>query len=124
MHLIQKLCGKPNSLLRLSGGSVEITTDINTIRDVDVLYTDTWQSMGDPTPLDELAKVFMPYQINQQLLEQSGAKHVLHCQPAHRDYEISSEVMDGEQSLLMQQAENRMYAQSAILMTLLNDENE
>ncbi len=107
-----------------NGGSVEITTDINAVSDADILYTDTWQSMGDSTPLDELAKVFMPYQINQQLLDRSGAQYVLHCQPAHRDYEISSEVMDGEQSLLMQQAENRMYAQSAILMTLLSDEKE
>jgi ornithine carbamoyltransferase len=62
----------------------------------------------------------MPYQINQQLVKQSGASTVLHCQPAHREYEITSDVMDGANSKIIQQAENRMHAQNALLVSLLN----
>ena len=64
----------------------------------------------------------MPYQINQQLLDKTGIRHVLHCQPAHREYEITSEVMDGPSSLIYDEGENRMHAHMAVLSTLLNQE--
>jgi ornithine carbamoyltransferase len=103
----------------ISGGKLVVTNDLKALSGVDVIYTDTWLSMGDDTPLETIKSIFMPYQVNQKMLDQSGAKYILHCQPAHRDLEITSEVIDGKQSLLMAQAENRMHAQNAILMNLL-----
>lgn len=87
----------------------------------DVIYTDTWLSMGDETPLEQIKTTFMPFQVNQALMEQCNADYVMHCQPAHRDLEITGELMDSPQSLLMQQAGNRMHAQNAILCYLLTD---
>ena len=107
------------ALAEVSGGRINVTDNIDDIIGYDVIYGDTWVSMGDDTPLAEVKAKYLPYQINQRLLQRTGIKHVLHCQPAHRELEITSEVMDGEHSLIMDQAENRMHAQNAVLLTLL-----
>ncbi|MDR1404071.1 MAG: ornithine carbamoyltransferase [Candidatus Methanoplasma sp.] len=89
-------------------------------KDADILYTDTWISMGDDTSEEKAMKLFKMYQINSELL--SIAKKdcvVMHCLPAHRGQEISAEVMDGPQSIVFDQAENRLHAQKAVLYTLL-----
>ncbi|MCL2032058.1 MAG: ornithine carbamoyltransferase [Methanomassiliicoccaceae archaeon] len=89
-------------------------------KDADILYTDTWVSMGDDTPVDKAVKIFSMYQINKEML--SIAKKdciVMHCLPAHRGYEITAEVIDGPQSVVIDQAENRLHAQKAVLYTLL-----
>jgi ornithine carbamoyltransferase len=116
------IVNKAQQIASTTDASILVGTDVQLARGADVLYTDTWQSMGDDTPLDILAQQFNPYQINQQLLDSTGATKVMHCQPAHRDYEITSEVMDSDAAILMQQAENRMYAQCAILITLMESE--
>jgi ornithine carbamoyltransferase len=88
--------------------------------DADILYTDTWISMGDDTPVEMAVKLFSMYQINSELL--SIAKDdciVMHCLPAHRGFEITAEVMDGPQSVVFDQAENRLHAQKAVLYNLL-----
>ncbi|MAD90812.1 MAG: ornithine carbamoyltransferase [Pseudoalteromonas sp.] len=103
-----------------SGASITVSDDIEAATGADALYADTWVSMGDTTPLEQVKAKYMPYQINQKLVEQSGASTILHCQPAHREYEITSEVMDGANSKIIQQAENRMHAQNALLVSLLN----
>ncbi|MFD1007641.1 MULTISPECIES: ornithine carbamoyltransferase [Oceanisphaera] len=108
------------ALAAISGGKVQVADSLDEVTDIDVLYTDTWVSMGDETPLDKVAEVFMPYQINQAMLDKTGAKQVLHCQPAHRELEITSEVMDGPASFILDQAENRMHVQNAVLLTLIN----
>ena len=102
-----------------SGASITVSDDIEAATGADALYADTWVSMGDTTPLEQVKAKYMPYQINQQLVEQSGASTILHCQPAHREYEITSEVMDGASSKIIQQAENRMHAQNALLVLSL-----
>ncbi len=102
-----------------SGGKIDVTDDLNAIVGYDIVYGDTWVSMGDNTPLEAVKEKYMPYQINKELLEKTGIKHVMHCLPAHREYEITSEVMDSEQSIVFDQAENRMHAQNAVLLTLL-----
>ena len=107
------------ALAEISGGKINVTDNLDDIIDYDVIYGDTWVSMGDGTPLQQVKEKYMPYQINKALLMRTGIKHVLHCQPAHRELEITSEVMDGEQSLIFDQAENRMHAQNAVLLTLL-----
>ena len=101
------------------GGKLTVSTDMNAAIGAQVLYTDTWLSMGDDTPLAEIKDTFAGYEITEDLMEKTGADYVMHCQPAHRDLEISGSLIDGEKSLLFQQAENRMHGQNAILVELL-----
>ena len=106
------------------GGKLTVSTDINAANGSQVLYTDTWLSMGDETPLADIKDTFSGYEINEALMAKTGAKYVLHCQPAHRDLEISGSLIDSDASLLMQQAENRMHGQNAILVQLLASDFE
>jgi ornithine carbamoyltransferase len=106
------------------GGKLTVSTDINAANGSQILYTDTWLSMGDKTPLADIKDTFAGYEINEALMEKTGAEYVLHCQPAHRDLEISSSLIDSDASLLMQQAENRMHGQNAILVQLLASDFE
>ncbi len=108
------------ALAAKSGARLTVTDRVEDIRGFDVAYTDTWVSMGDNTPMEAVKDKFMPYQINQALLDNTGIRHVLHCQPAHRELEITSQVMDGPASLILDEAENRMHIQNAILHTLIN----
>lgn len=112
---------KAQALAQKSGAKIVVTDDVAAIDGYDVVYGDTWVSMGDDTPMEAVLDRYAPYQINQAMLDKFGIKHVLHCQPAHRDIEITSEVIDGPQSLIFDQAENRMHAQNAVLVTLLKD---
>jgi ornithine carbamoyltransferase len=86
----------------------------------DVVYTDTWTSMGQEQETEKRRKVFPAYQVNRALMGKA-ARHavILHCLPAHRGEEITDDVADGPQSLLFPQAENRLHAQKAILVKLL-----
>jgi ornithine carbamoyltransferase len=86
----------------------------------DVIYTDTWTSMGQEEEAQRREKVFPPYQVNQDLLNLAKPNViVMHCLPAHRGQEITDQVADGPHSRLFPQAENRMHAQKAILVDLL-----
>ena len=109
------------TLAQTTGADIRETHDISSLENVDVLYTDTWLSMGDETPLADIKEKFMPYQINHDLMQKSGAQYVMHCQPAHRDLEITGALIDSDASLLMLQAENRMHAQNAIMIQLLGE---
>ena len=89
-------------------------------RGADVLYTDTWTSMGQEGERQAREKAFAGYQVNGELLRMAGPKAiVLHCLPAYRGLEITDEVIDGPQSRVFQQAENRMHTQKAVLHLLL-----
>lgn len=103
------------------GGKITISHDISAAEGAQVIYTDTWISMGDETPLEKIKADFAAYQVNEKMMQATGAQYVMHCQPAHRDLEITGSLIDGPQSLLMQQAENRMHGQNAILVTLLTN---
>ena len=85
-------------------------------KDADVIYTDTWVSMGQEKETQRRMGVFKPYQVNSQLL---GKALFMHCLPAHRGFEVTNEVIDGPQSIVFDQAENRLHAQKAILLHLL-----
>lgn len=114
---------KAQSLAEQSGSKITFTTDINAIGQQDAIYTDTWVSMGDEDPSEKagiLAK-FAPYQVNHELMAKAGAKVVMHCQPAHLGEEITTELFDSEMSVVFQEAENRMWAQNAVLVTLLGN---
>ncbi|TEW52254.1 ornithine carbamoyltransferase [Psychromonas algicola] len=111
---------KAEDIAEKTGATITVTNNIEDIKGYDVVYGDTWLSMGDDTPLEQIKSKFMPYQINQALLDETGIKHILHCQPAHRGLDITSDVMDGPASLIFDQAENRMHIQNAIMLTLIN----
>lgn len=88
-----------------------------------VLYTDVWASMGQEDSAENRVPVFHPYQINDSLMELADANAiVLHCLPAHRDEEITDSVMEGSQSRIWDQAENRLHAQKALLASVLGAE--
>jgi ornithine carbamoyltransferase len=90
------------------------------VASADVLYTDVWASMGQEAEAEERKKVFRPYQINEELLAAAPAHAiVLHCLPAHRGEEITERVMEGPQSVVFDQAENRMWLQMALLEWLV-----
>lgn len=90
------------------------------VKDADVVYTDTWVSMGDEKEQDKRLKVFKPYQVNQQLMKLAKKDAIfMHDLPANREKEVSSEVIDGPQSVVFQQAENRLYTQKSLLVWLL-----
>lgn len=86
----------------------------------DILYTDVWTSMGQESEYEKRKKIFKNYQINKTLLREAKKDAiVMHCLPAHRGEEISSDVIDGPQSVVIDQAENRLHVQKAILEILL-----
>jgi len=118
----QSIVEKTQALAKASGAKLNITTDINNIGSQDVIYTDTWISMGDEdaSKKAELLAHFAPYQVNHQLMKASGAKTVMHCQPAHLEEEITTELFDSDMAVVFQQAENRMWAQNAVLVSLFN----
>jgi ornithine carbamoyltransferase len=108
-----------------TGGSADVLGDPKEAVDAaDVLVTDTWTSMGQEDDGKDRITPFLPYQINAELLDlaRPGA-FVLHCLPAHRGEEITDEVMDGAQSAVFDQAENRLHAQKALLTWLLDQQS-
>ncbi|MEO0456552.1 MAG: ornithine carbamoyltransferase [Cyanobacteria bacterium P01_A01_bin.114] len=107
--------------LSASPDDVVITSDpVAAVSGSHVLYTDVWASMGQEDLAESRIPIFQPYQINQSLVAQAHEKAiVLHCLPAHRDEEITHDVMEGAQSKIWDQAENRMHAQKALLAAVL-----
>ncbi len=108
-------------IAKQSGSTVLVTNDpIVSAQDVDVIYTDVWASMGQEAEHDERAKIMRPFSVNSELLKHAKKDAiVLHCLPAHRGEEITDEVMDGPQSVVFDQAENRLHIQKSVLALLL-----
>ncbi len=106
---------------KVSGSSISLTRDPHeAVQNADVIYTDTWTSMGQEEETAKREKVFPPYQVNATLVgEAKPTVIVLHCLPAHRGQEITDEVADGSHSRLFPQAENRLHAQKAVLVRVL-----
>ncbi|MEE6167843.1 MULTISPECIES: ornithine carbamoyltransferase [unclassified Mycolicibacterium] len=104
-----------------TGASVTVTDDPRAAVDgVDVIVTDTWTSMGQENDGLDRVRPFRPFQVNSDLLKLADAEAVvLHCLPAHRGYEITDQVIDGPQSAVFDEAENRLHAQKALLAWLL-----
>jgi ornithine carbamoyltransferase len=103
------------------GTELRLSTDPHeAARDAQVIYTDTWVSMGEEAEKELRRVIFPPYQVNSALLRAAApGAIVMHCLPAHRGEEITDDVIDGPQSVVLDQAENRLHAQKALLCALL-----
>jgi ornithine carbamoyltransferase len=87
----------------------------------DVIYTDTWISMGDEKEKNKRQKVFLPYQVTEKLMQLAKKEAIfMHDMPAYRGYEVQKEVIDGPQSVIYQEAENRLHVQKALMCYLIN----
>ena len=106
-----------------SGADLVITDDpVEAIKDADIVYTDTWVSMGQEKEKAERIKIFMPYQVNKELFKNAKEDALfMHCLPAYRGYEVTEDVIDGKNSVIFDEAENRLHAQKAIMATLMAD---
>ncbi|MDO8576825.1 MAG: ornithine carbamoyltransferase [Candidatus Daviesbacteria bacterium] len=94
------------------------------VKDVDVVYTDTWVSMGDEKEKAKRLKIFTPFQVDQQLMKLAKKDAIfMHDMPAYRGNEVAAEVIDGPQSVIFQQAENRLHAQKALMAWLMSNQN-
>jgi ornithine carbamoyltransferase len=108
---------------RRTGASIEILRDPSVaVKGADVLYTDVWTSMGQEKEEAHRLEIFGPYQLNERLLAAAQPDAiVMHCLPAHRGQEITTGALDGPHSVVLDQAENRLHVQKAILIRLLRD---
>ncbi|HHV28482.1 MAG TPA: ornithine carbamoyltransferase [Clostridium sp.] len=108
---------------KASGSNILLTEDPEeAIKDADVVYTDTWVSMGQEDEKEERIKLFMPYQINSNLFSKAQEDAIfLHCLPAYRGYEVTEDVIDGSQSVIFDEAENRLHVQKAIMALLMGN---
>ena len=107
-----------------AGCTITVEEDVmKAVKGADVLYTDTWASMGQEEEHDARKKIFAPYQINAELLAAARPEAiVMHCLPAYRGEEITDDVIEGPQSVVFDQAENRLHVQKAIMALLMSDE--
>ncbi len=108
-------------IARESGSTIKVQRDpLTAVKDADVVYTDVWVSMGQENEKETREKLFRMYQLNTKVLDRAKDDAVvMHCLPAHRGLEITDDVIDGPQSIVFDQAENRLHAQKAILARFL-----
>lgn len=106
---------------KISGSEILLTEDPEeAIAGADVVYTDTWVSMGQEAEKEQRIKIFMPYQVNADLFSKAKEDAIfLHCLPAYRGYEVTEEIIDGPQSVVFDEAENRLHVQKAIMALLM-----
>lgn len=99
---------------------IEVINDpVEAVTNADVVYTDVWASMGQEAEAEARKKIFMPYQLNSKLMQHAKKDAlVMHCLPAHRGEEITDEVLESKQSIVFDEAENRMHVQKAIMVKL------
>jgi ornithine carbamoyltransferase len=110
-----------SKLAQESGSEIVVTTDpAVAARGADALYTDVWASMGQESEAEERSTIFPPYQVNQALVDLAKEDVlVMHCLPAHRGEEITAEVLDGPHSVAVDEAENRLHVQKALMVEML-----
>lgn len=118
---------KPSEKLmnyQIGDGTVQWYEDPDeAVEDADYVYTDVWISMGNESESGERLKVFRPYQLTMDLLSKaSDGVKVMHCLPAHRGEEITAEVMESHNSIVFEQAENRLHVQKAVLIKMIGEE--
>jgi ornithine carbamoyltransferase len=117
----QTILQKAITLAYESGVRIDLFEDpFKAVKDADIIYTDVWTSMGQEEEAQERKEALKQYQINKTLVDAAGKEvRIMHCMPVHRGEEITSEVMDGPMSIIIDQSENRLHVQKAILEILL-----
>src|SRR3954470_3446082 len=117
----ERLVARAEEVAAASGGRLVFDRDPHAVVEgAAVIYTDAWTSMGQEAEAEERRDVFAPYQVNAALLGSAGPDAVvMHCLPAHRGEEITSDVMDGPRSVIFEQSETRLHAQKALLVELI-----
>jgi ornithine carbamoyltransferase len=117
----QDIVATASRFAKASGGEVAVVKDpLKAVAGADIVYTDVWVSMGNEDETEARKRALAPYQVNDQVMRAASEGAIfLHCLPAHRGEEVTDDVMDGSQSAVWQQAENRMHAQKAILLSLI-----
>ena len=114
------ICGPENFRLEPIEGLVQTSNIEEAMDGAHVVYTDVWVSMGDEHEQEHRLKVFEPYQVNQRVMEMGSKDAIfLHCLPARREFEVTTGVIDGPQSRVVDQAENRLHAQKALIQKVL-----
>ncbi|MGB6122144.1 MAG: ornithine carbamoyltransferase [Bacteroidota bacterium] len=118
---VADIVARAGELAARSGATVVWTNDpIEAARGADVIYTDTWASMGQETEAEVRRNILAPYQVNGELFANAKSSAIfMHCLPAHRGEEVTDEVIDSRNSVVYQQAENRLHVQKAIMYELL-----
>ncbi len=118
---VEWIAEKISKLAITNGGSLLITTDpVEAVEGADCIYTDVWTSMGQEEEAQARLKAFQSFQVNDALVAHAKTDYAfLHCLPAHREEEVTASVIDGPNSYVFQQAENRLHAQKAVLASLL-----
>jgi ornithine carbamoyltransferase len=103
------------------GGEVKVTNDPKeAVKEADIVYTDVWASMGKEKEREERIKIFKPYQVNGNLVKGAKGNYIfMHCLPAHRGEEVTDEVADSRNSIIFDQAENRLHTQKAIMALIM-----
>lgn len=120
---LPEIVAKAKALAEASDSAVELTTDpVAGVTGADIIYTDVWTSMGQEAEEEQRIQAFGQYQVNSALLKHAKPDAVvMHCLPANRGQEITDEVMDGPQSIVFDQAENRLHVQKAIMALLMGE---
>jgi len=116
-----RIVADAKKIAKQTGARIEILTDPHAaVAGADAVYTDAWASMGQEQEAEQRGLVFQPYQINRELMAETAPHAVfMHCLPAHRGQEVTDEVMDSDNSVIFEQAENRLHVQKAILYLML-----
>lgn len=122
----KKIIEQTQTLMSKNGGTLTVTHHPDeAVENADAVYTDVWVSMGQENESIDRKKLFQPYKINTQLLKNAKPDAlVMHCLPAHRGEEITNEVIESKQSVVFDQAENRLHVQKAIILTLLHKDTQ
>jgi ornithine carbamoyltransferase len=116
-----EIVAEARKIAKQTGAQMEFLTDPHAaVSGVDAVYTDAWASMGQESEAAKRGEIFPPYRVNRKLMAEAAPHAVfMHCLPAHRGEEVTDDVMDGENSVIFEQAENRLHVQKSILYLLL-----
>lgn len=116
-----EVCENAKADAKKSGSKLILTNDPEeAVSNADVIYSDTWVSMGQEEEKQQRIEIFKPYQVNSELAAKAKEDYIfMHCLPAYRGFEVTADVIDGEHSVIFDEAENRLHAQKAVLATLM-----